>query len=644
METGDQISRDELLLQKLEQIVLENMQNEQFGVEDLASSFGISRSQLHRKLRKLKQKSISQFIREIRLNEALKLLQKNTGTVSEVAYQVGFNNPTYFNTSFRNHFGYTPGEAALRSNIGYESKELENLPNSKEQISARSNKNFLYFTVFGAIILILAIAYYILPKESNPEYESSGAEFKSSIAVLPFTDMSEAKDQEYFVDGISEEIIHQLAKYRDLKVSGRTSSFYYKDRKTSLDQIGQELDVANLLDGSVRKSGDRFRITVQLINVSDGLQIWSDSFDREVEDVLYIQEEIASIIARRLNVTLLNEDVRLRKVDPVAYELYLKSKRLMTQAQEWPTEVADSLIKKSISIDSTYAPAWEQLAFITYNKTFYYENIDREEGLSLGKSAIMKALNLDSENPHPYIRLAYFEWESKDVHAVLELIERAYDIAPNDDNVLSASGTIALRTNELEKAKTFLIRAKEVNPKSIGTLYQLGILQWHLGELENAESNFRLIYELDPEDYLENYHMAAIYRDMDNYDKALEYINKERNPYIRLFLKSSYAYAIGETNEANILVDEFKHYPEDSFRMEVVSTPEQHYYELAIIYAYMRDADNAFVCLDKAYDHIRHFTDWIFCQPEFINIQSDPRWDELIDRLNDEFNYNFHSE
>ena len=214
MESDGQNSRDELFLERIREIILDNIANNQFGVEDLAKSIGVSRSQLYRKLQKLIKKSISQFIREIRLNEALKLLQKGTKTVSEISYSVGFSNPSYFNTTFKNYFGYPPGEAAVRKSLGEVPIELESKGNTFKTNHRFLNHNLLLFFLIVALLIVLVKS--IVRDSADLESDN-----QPSIAILPFADMSPNKNQAHLIDGLSEEITHKLTGIKELKVLGR---------------------------------------------------------------------------------------------------------------------------------------------------------------------------------------------------------------------------------------------------------------------------------------------------------------------------------------------------------------------------------------------------------------------------------------
>ncbi len=260
--------------------------------------------------------------------------------------------------------------------------EVQTSTGDKKRIDRKVN-HFIIAILGIAVCLLLADRVFYSGNNDLDIRQQAGMvdlpEFTSSIAVLAFDDMSPDKDQEYLSDGISEEILNYLAKYKDLKVISRTSSFAYKGKDISIGVIGDELDVAYVLEGSIRKAGDTYRITVQLIDTKDESHIWSDTFDRKIEDVLFVQDEIAKIVAERLKLTFSNEDVRLRKVDPEAYDLYLQGIFELYKFTKSSAIKADSLIRRSTSIDSNYAPAWSALSMTTLHKGLYFQHLDLDE-------------------------------------------------------------------------------------------------------------------------------------------------------------------------------------------------------------------------------------------------------------------------
>ena len=195
----------------------------------------------------------------------------------------------------------------------------------------------------------------------------------ASIAVLPFTDMSQAKDQEYFADGISEELLNLLAKIPQLQVTARTSSFAFKGKETGIPEIARTLHVAHVLEGSVRKAGNSVRITVQLIKASTDTHLWSQTYDRKLDDIFAIQDEIAADVVKQLKVTLLGEGPKSRTTDPEAYAFYLQAVQLGRLRTAEAYEQSAALYQKVLAIDPRYAPAWGGLASNFANKVNKHE-------------------------------------------------------------------------------------------------------------------------------------------------------------------------------------------------------------------------------------------------------------------------------
>ena len=515
----------------------------------------------------------------------------------------------------------------------------------KEYVSTKSvNLNKVIITSLSVIVTLLIVNTFRMKadhKNLSTTEAINSPDFKSSVAVLAFADLSQERDQEYFADGMSEEIIHKLAHNKDLKVIGRTSSFSYKHENVTHHTIAEELDVAYILEGSVRPSKEKVRITVQLIDVADGSHIWSDTFDREIEDVLFTQDEIADIVADRLKVTLLNEDLRLRKVDPVAYDLYLKAVEAINCYDEVSTLKADSLITRSLEIDMSYAPSWTVLSQVIFAKTFYYFLLDRDYGFDAGIRAASKALELDSLNSNGYALLSLYSWQNKQTDLSLHYLKNAVKVAPNDPMILVQAANSALRRNRLTEAKSYFEKAILLDPKNMLAFRRRGFLHWALGNLEEAEEDLLRAYDLGLPDYLKNYELAMLHRDKNDLDEASRFMEKEANPYLQLLLKCSIYYSMGRMAESLELMDQIKAFPDDQNRDMYLDSEAEHYFEIACLYAYMNNADDAFVYLDKAYAHVLIWPEWLFTMPEFNNLHEDPRWEQYVNRLGKEYDYNF---
>jgi TolB-like protein len=324
----------------------------------------------------------------------------------------------------------------------------EGLKKEKEVDRAQSITNKtgrkLDFTIIG--LLAVAVIYLVLDKFSvdpEPVETEAGAEVVEatgpparSIAVLPFSNMSDDASNEYFSDGISEEILNALAHIKDLKVAGRTSSFAFKGRNEDLRLIGETLNVSHILEGSVRKAGNTVRITAQLIQVSDGFHLWSETYDRELIDVFAIQDEIAAAILAELKAELLaDEQVAATRTDPRAYEKYLQARQLMYTRSQPEIEAAVHLLDESMALDPAFAPAWAQrgiaaklLSVTQYGTTPF---LDSQAQI---KRYAEHALELDPELAEGWAALGLYHSREPGPEShklALEQLERALTINPS---------------------------------------------------------------------------------------------------------------------------------------------------------------------------------------------------------------------
>ncbi|HET7777819.1 MAG TPA: hypothetical protein VFL07_04645, partial [Rudaea sp.] len=241
--------------------------------------------------------------------------------------------------------------------------------------------DFAIIGVLAVAVVLLLTDRFVLHHGVNEESAIPVAEH--SIAVLPFVNMSSDKEQEYFSDGISEELLNLLAKIPQLQVTGRTSSFSFKGKEVAIPEIARTLHVAHVLEGSVRKSGNSVRITAQLIKAGTDTHLWSQTYDRKLDDIFAVQDEIAADVVKQLKVTLLGAAPKVRTTDPEAYASYLQALQLGRLSTAEAYKHSDALLRKVLAIDPRYAPAWTALA-----ENFYHE---ADQGLLSGKAGYAQA-------------------------------------------------------------------------------------------------------------------------------------------------------------------------------------------------------------------------------------------------------------
>ena len=371
-------------------------------------------------------------------------------------------------------------------------------------------------------ILIIALGYFVWESrfspggdESNELASSSEAALSGetlsteprakSVAVLPFVNMSSDTEQEYFSDGISEEILNSLARVKELKVAGRTSSFAFKGKNQDLRQIGETLGVEHILEGSVRKSGTTVRITAQLIQVEDGFHLWSDTYDRELDDVFAIQDEIATAILIQLKAHLLDGEqivISSPAASSEAYDLYLLAKQRMYERSRPTIELAATLLDEAIAIDPNYAPAYAQRGIAALLLTDeQYGILSKEQSQTQGKLYLDQALGLDPQQPEALAGLGLYHSENPgETEEAITALEKALDINPNLINASNWLQIAYLNAGRLDESLQLTEQMVQSDP-----LYRPGIANlnnWHVGrmELDKAEALVERIRPFMPND------------------------------------------------------------------------------------------------------------------------------------------------
>jgi len=482
--------------------------------------------------------------------------------------------------------------------------------------------------VAGAVTVgALLVAAWIAAHRQTPTPHSPGelpSSSPPSIAVLPFVSLSPDRDQDYFSDGLSEELLNLLARVPGLRVSARTSSFSFKGKELDVPEIGRRLGVAHVLEGSVRRSADHVRVTAQLVQASDGFQVWSRTYDRELRDVFAIQDEIAIDVVRQLQVTLLAETPRARVTDPEAYALYLQGRELGRRFVPEAFTRSDELLRQALEIDPAYAPAWDALARNWSNKAGL-GLVPYATGFAEASAAAVRALRADPEYAPAHATLAYVAmYGRRDLGGAARHLERALELDPVDPSVLSSSATLLERLGRLDEALALEEAVVLRDPVNPSLRLGLGVTQRWSGRLDEAVESYRAALDLSPELSGLHYQWAMAELLRGDAPAALAEIQRETWDVWRVVGLPMAYHALGRHADSDaalqILVDR---YGSDG--------P----FNIACVHAVRGEADLAFAWLEKAVELQDPGLSELGVENLFGGLRADARWQPFLRRLGD---------
>jgi TolB-like protein/cytochrome c-type biogenesis protein CcmH/NrfG len=480
--------------------------------------------------------------------------------------------------------------------------------------------------IIPLIVLVVLAAYLVyknVGKNKDTTEISEQENREKSIAVLPFANMSDDPDQEYFSDGLSEELLNLLAKIPELKVIGRTSSFSFKGKNEDLREIGRKLGVSYLLEGSVRKSGDKIRVTAQLINAADGSHLWSDIYDRELEEVFAIQDEIATKVVDQLKISipgLLERTPVVKNVE--AYNLILEANYIAPQPDSFDKQIA--LVERAIALDSSDARIWAELAKV-YHWRWGGNHIDRSERAEKARKASEKAIALDVNNAMGHWVLGkilwafYWDWENAEKELIIaEELSTEY---------IGARAELYQSFGRWEEAISAGKQKIEVNPIDPTLWWLLGFIYLNAGDPERAIPNLERALELNPSYPTPWIELGWAYCQLGRFELVLETLNHvqdRENGRLKDLLGRSY-YALGNIAES------------DLFFQELIESDGEVDNSILIARAFARrgEADKCFEWVQKAYDR-KHPAMALMKGEAFSEIKElkDPRYEEFLIKMN----------
>jgi len=443
----------------------------------------------------------------------------------------------------------------------------------------------------------------------------------ASIAVMPFVNMSSDPEQEYFSDGLSEELLNLLAQIPELRVAARTSSFAFKGEKIDIPAIANKLNVAHVLEGSVRKAGNQVRITDQLIRGSDGYHLWSETYDRSLQDIFAMQDEIAESVVGSLKLTLLGGTPRARVVDPQAYALFLQGRYFNDRRDPENWEKAVIAFQQALEIDPDYAEAWAGLS-ITYSQQASWGFVDRDKGIALAREAVKRALALDKRLPEAHaslgwIRMVYdFDWHGADAS-----YHEASKLAPGNATVLRAAGVLAFTLGRLDEAIDIDLRAIVRDPLNQGSHQNLGLVLMHAGRLEESAQKYRHVLELNNEYPGAHMRLGQILLLQGEPDAALKMVIQDSDSWWQDYGVALATTLIGPQSKADRTLEGFiQNHPDGPF-------------QIAELYAYRGETDEAFTWLQRAYEQRDSGIHEMMNDPFLASLVDDARWQPFLERM-----------
>jgi TolB-like protein/tetratricopeptide (TPR) repeat protein len=484
-------------------------------------------------------------------------------------------------------------------------------------------------------VLVLALGYFVFdkfvlgPRQQQRFPNNLSMTDAKSIAVLPFVNMSSDKEQEYFSDGLSEELLNQLAQIPQLRVIARTSSFSFKGKEVDVASIARALNVANVLEGSVRKSDKTLRVTAQLIRASDSSHLWSRTYDRDLTDIFKVQDEIAADVVAALKVKLLPTQElpkAPRTSNPEAYQQYLQGRFFLNRHSEQETVQARAAFERAVELDPKFALAWAGLA-----ETHVWDcNFSSEGGLkgfdahlAAARAAVERALSLELDLPEALLPRAIIEanfdynWKG-----AAETLRKALVLAPQDPALLAWAGNLAGARGEAAQSVELLRRAVGLDPVNAQARgFLAGALSFQ-GHQEEARAEYARGIELNPSAPFSHAGIGLTYLLEGKFEEAAAAAQKDAADWARLLMVSCARWGQKRFPDSDAALAEL-----------IAKDGEVAAYQIAEAYAYRNDKDHAFEWLERAHRQRDAGLPGLRADTLFPNLHDDPRWEAFLRKI-----------
>jgi TolB-like protein len=491
---------------------------------------------------------------------------------------------------------------------------------------ASKNQTWIYIVVVGAALSVglFFVGRYTAGNATPRQSELATAVPRKSIAVLPLLNESGDSKDEYFSDGLSEELIAALAQITGLKVIGRSSSFRFKDRTEEPKTIGEKLGVATLLEGTVRKQGDRVRIVAELVNAADGIELWTRTFDRELKDIFAVQQEIARAVAESLKVTLLGSEEKSTQMatnSVEAHNAYLQAHFHRQRGNVEDYRKAITYFDRAIELDPNYALAyaersetWTIIGDLTGQRSTAYPKArsDAEKAVAIAPSLAEAHAALG------WVR-AFTEWKFAEG---LSELQRAKELSPANPTANDLLARVIVYRGRLEEAERQARQAVELDPLSAATQFTLGRVLFYAGKLDEADAAGRKMAELQPSASSSHRWQVLVAVQRGDGETALREAQLEPDDSIRSFELALAQYVRGDRNAADAALADL-----------IANSGDSLAYQIAQVYAIRNEVDKAFEWLQIAFDNYDGGIPSLLVDPLLGVLRDDPRYENLLAKV-----------
>ena len=445
----------------------------------------------------------------------------------------------------------------------------------------------------------------------------------ASIAVLPMRNLSDDASNDYFADGLAEELLNNLARIQGLRVTGRTSSFQFKGQGEDLREVGRRLNVETVLEGSVRRAGNRVRIAVQLVHAAEGHQLWSHTYDRDLVDIFAVQEDIARAVAAALKVALLRTGAgRSRPIHSEAYDAALLGRYFHRRGSRDDLAKAIGYFEKATELDPSSGMAWAGLGLARLRQASH-GHAPLEDGYKTARMAAQRAIALEPDLPdghtlHAMVLMEHdWNWDAADIE-----FKRAMALDPGHAGCTSNAAWLANVLGRHDEAMELSRRASELDPLSVSNWSNRGMFAWYGRQWGEAEAMYRKALELDPAFPLTHAKLGRVYLAAGRLEGAMAEMKAERNEPFRLQGLSMVHHGLGQAAES-----------EAALAQLIEKYEEGGAFQIAEACAYRGDADGAFEWFERAYAQRDVGLISLKGRPLLESLERDPRWPALLLRM-----------